>query len=106
MTIRRSITYAALVVAATGVMLSSSELFLAATGGDLGRQAPAAPQQPAPGGGGAPAGTAPPGQGAPGGRGGGRGNQAAVLFTSTCSGCHGTPELTGRAPWLFDQKWL
>src|SRR4029079_16857985 len=49
----------------------------------------------------------PPGQTPPaGGRGGGRGNPAAALFTATCSGCHGTPEVTGRAPWLFDQKWL
>ncbi len=30
----------------------------------------------------------------------------AAFFTATCSGCHGTPELTGRAPYLFDQKWL
>src|SRR5689334_12209202 len=106
MTIRPSMTYAALVVGVTGLILFSGELFVAATGGDLGRQAPAGAQQPTPGGGGTPAGTPPPGQGAPGGRGGGRGNQAALLFTSTCSGCHGTPELTGRAPWLFDQKWL
>src|SRR5262245_24584576 len=55
-----------------------------------------------------PAGTPPAGQAAPGGggRGGGRGNAGAMLFTMTCSGCHGTPDLTGRAPWLFDQKWL
>ena len=46
-----------------------------------------------------------PGQAPPGGR-GGRGNAGAMLFTATCSGCHGTPEVTGRAPSLFDQKWL
>jgi aldose sugar dehydrogenase len=41
-----------------------------------------------------------------GGRGGGRGNPGGALFIAACSGCHGTPEVTGRAPWLFDQKWL
>src|SRR5262245_12775331 len=46
------------------------------------------------------------GQAPGGGRGGGRGNAGGTLFTATCSGCHGTPEVTGRAPWFFDQKWL
>src|SRR5262249_6606448 len=62
-------------------------------------QQPSPPSQP-------PAGAPTPGQQVPGGRGGGRGNPGAPLFTATCSGCHGTPDLTGRAPWLFDQKWL
>jgi len=88
----------------TGVILSAGEMFIAASGRDLqGQTLPAAPQ-PAPGGGGAQA--APPAGQVPPGRGGGRGNAAAALFTATCSGCHGTPELTGRAPFLFDQKWL
>ena len=38
--------------------------------------------------------------------GGGRGNAAATLFTASCAGCHGTPGQMGRAPSLFDQKWL
>jgi glucose/arabinose dehydrogenase len=91
-------------------ILFGTELFLTATGPG---QTPAAqtPQQPSPGGAAPPAGQPPAGQppaGQPpgGGRGGGRGNAAATLFTATCSGCHGTPELTGRAPYLFDQKWL
>jgi mono/diheme cytochrome c family protein len=70
-----------------------------------------AQQQPPPPAGQPPVGTPPAGQagqaGPGGGRGGGRGNNAgAMLFTAMCSGCHGTPDLTGRAPWLFDQKWL
>lgn len=40
------------------------------------------------------------------GRGGGRGNAGAMLFDATCAGCHGTPTQAGRAPSLFDQKWL
>src|SRR5262245_50589103 len=53
----------------------------------------------------------PPGQGpgaqgqAPGGR-GGRGNPAGMLFTDQCAGCHGTDLAGGRAPSLFDEKWL
>jgi len=95
---------APIVIVFLGVLLST-ELFLSAT--VRGIQAPAGqtPQQPPAGqptAGAPPAGQAPPG----GGRGGGRGNPGAALFTATCSGCHGTPELTGRAPYLFDQKWL
>ena len=90
------------VLIVSAALFLGTELFLVA-----GNQAPTgqSPQQTAPGtppATGAPA----PGQAPGGGRGGGRGNPAAALFTATCSGCHGTPELTGRAPWLFDQKWL
>src|SRR5262245_43094381 len=43
----------------------------------------------------------------PGGqRGGGRGNPAVALYTEQCSGCHGTDPAGGRAPSLFDDKWL
>ncbi len=83
-------------------LLLTTELFLIAGGRAPNGQAP---QQPAPAtqpAGGTPA----PGEAPGGGRGGGRGNAGAALFTATCSGCHGTPEVTGRAPWLFDQKWL
>src|SRR5262245_18729208 len=106
MTIRRYARFAAPILLVTSSFLLGTELFLAAR--DRGMQAQGAPaQQPPPAQGAPPAGTQPPGQSPPaGGRGGGRGNPAAGLFTATCSGCHGTPELTGRAPWLFDQKWL
>jgi glucose/arabinose dehydrogenase len=71
-------------------------------------QAPAAPggqvAPPAPG---APAGAPAPG-GPQGGRGGGRGGPTPgqLLFNEQCSGCHGTDAAGGRAPSLFDQKWL
>ena len=83
-------------------LLSGTELFVAARTARLQAQAPT--QQPAQGG--QPPAGAPVAQAPGGGRGGGRGNAGGVLFNATCSGCHGTPELTGRAPWLFDQKWL
>src|SRR5687767_3384833 len=42
-----------------------------------------------------------------GGRGGGRDdNPTAALFTAQCSGCHGTDLAGGRAPSLFDERWL
>jgi glucose/arabinose dehydrogenase len=47
-------------------------------------------------------GAAPPG----GGQGRGRGNQAAMLYTEQCSGCHGTDLSGGRAPSLFDETWV
>lgn len=54
--------------------------------------------------------TPPAAQGAaPGGRGGrgGRGNPAVMLYTTNCAGCHGgTDGVAGRAPSLFDEKWL
>lgn len=65
--------------------------------------APQAPAQPGPGA--PPQGAAAPG-GAQGGRAGGRGNPARDLYTEQCSGCHGTDIAGGRAPALFDQKWL
>ena len=102
MTIRRHMSRYAPFFIASAALFLSTELFLVA-----GTQAPAGQpaQQPAPGG--PPATGAPaPGQTPGGGRGGGRGNPGAALFTATCSGCHGTPEVTGRAPSLFDQKWL
>ena len=92
----------ALILVVSAAFCFSTELFLAAGGkqapGGQPSQPPTAPAGQAPG--------APPAGQAPGGRGGGRGNAGATLFTATCSGCHGTPEVTGRAPWLFDQKWL
>ena len=105
MTIRRYARFATPLLLLTCAFVFATELFLVAR--DRDPQAQGAPlQQPAPAGA-PPAGTQAPGQTPPaGGRGGGRGNPAAGLFTATCSGCHGTPELTGRAPWLFDQKWL
>ena len=70
-------------------------------------QAPAAqaPQAPAPG---APPVGAPAPGGAQAGRGGGggRGNPAAPLFAEQCAGCHGSDLAGGRAPSLFDPKWL
>src|SRR5262245_609123 len=55
--------------------------------------------------------TPPTGQGATppaGGRagGGGRGGPGATLYTDNCSGCHGADLSGGRAPTLFDAKWL
>src|SRR5690349_17592232 len=51
-----------------------------------------------------------PGQGAPAapGRagGGGRGGAALALYNENCGGCHGTTSVAGRAPSLFDEKWL
>jgi aldose sugar dehydrogenase len=106
MTIRRYARFAAPILLLSSTFLFATELFLVARDRDPQAQGAQTPQQPAPGGA-PPAGTQVPGQTPPaGGRGGGRGNPAAGLFTATCSGCHGTPELTGRAPWLFDQKWL
>jgi aldose sugar dehydrogenase len=102
MTIRTYLRRSILFLIVTAALLFSTELFLIARSQPPSGQAL---QQPAPG-------TQPtadataPGQPPGGGRGGGRGNAAAALFTATCSGCHGTPEVTGRAPWLFDQKWL
>jgi glucose/arabinose dehydrogenase len=95
--------YLAPVLVLSTACVLSSELLLARRGGVT--QAPAGQPSQAPAPAGQPAG-APPGQPPGGGRGGGRGNAGGTLFTATCSGCHGTPELTGRAPWLFDQKWL
>ena len=40
------------------------------------------------------------------GRGGGDANPTAALYTEQCSGCHGTDLAGGRAPSLFDEKWL
>src|SRR4051812_33189770 len=91
-----------LLLASTALFLTS-ELLLARRGDVWQTPAGQAPQPTAPAG--QPAG-APPGQAQGGGRGGGRGNAGGTLFTATCSGCHGTPDLMGRAPWLFDQKWL
>lgn len=94
----------------SAALVFSGELFVVARGSDIqGPNAQTPQQAPAPAGqppAGQPPVGAPSGQGGQGGRGGGRGNAGAALFTATCSGCHGTPELTGRAPWLFDQKWL
>lgn len=109
MTIRPFIRFLGPSLIAATTILFSTELFLTAR--DSSIQAPASPQNPQqpPTGGGTtapPAGQPPGGQPPGGGRGGGRGNAGAALFTATCSGCHGTPELTGRAPYLFDQKWL
>lgn len=40
-------------------------------------------------------------------RGGGRGpNPTALLYTEKCSSCHGADLSGGRAPSLFDEKWL
>src|SRR6188768_1101764 len=72
-----------------------------------GQQAPTAqaPATPAPGS--APAGAPAPGGAQAGRAGGGRGaNPAAPLFADNCAGCHGTDLAGGRAPSLFDQKWL
>src|SRR5436190_8188692 len=101
---RTDVKFAAPILIVSAAFLST-ELFLAARDGRTQAPAGQGAQQTPPGApppAGAPAGQAPPG----GGRGGGRGNAGATLFTATCSGCHGTPELTGRAPFLFDQKWL
>jgi glucose/arabinose dehydrogenase/cytochrome c5 len=62
--------------------------------------APAAPGQTPAG----PAGQAPGGGGRPGGRGGPSPGQ--LLFVDQCAGCHGNDAAGGRAPSLFDQKWL
>jgi aldose sugar dehydrogenase len=48
-----------------------------------------------------------PGPGRQGGRGGGGMRTSQVLFDAQCSGCHGGSDGTlGRAPNLFDAKWL
>jgi glucose/arabinose dehydrogenase len=106
MTTRPYARFAAPFLLLSSAFIFATELFLVARDGDPLAQGAQTSQQPAPAG--APAaGPQVPGQTPPvAGRGGGRGNPAAGLFTATCSGCHGTPELTGRAPWLFDQKWL
>ncbi|MEO8481583.1 MAG: PQQ-dependent sugar dehydrogenase [Acidobacteriota bacterium] len=68
---------------------------------------PAGAQAPAPPGGQAPG--APGVPGAPGGGGGrGRGGPTpgSLLWTEQCAGCHGNDAAGGRAPSLFDQKWL
>jgi len=104
MTMRNHTRLAAPTLLVSTALLLGTELFLTAR--DRGAQAQGQAQQP-PAGAPPAAGTAPGAQTPPpGGRGGGRGNAGAALFTATCSGCHGTPELTGRAPFLFDQKWL
>ena len=66
-------------------------------------QNPPAPQNPATPAAG-PAGQQPPG----GGRGGGRGNPGLALYNDKCASCHGAPDgqQAGRAPKLFDQKWM
>jgi glucose/arabinose dehydrogenase len=75
-------------------------------------QAPTAPA-PAPPDAGAARNGQPPagpgGQAGPGGFGGrGRGGPSpgSVLWTAQCAGCHGNDSAGGRAPSLFDQKWL
>ncbi len=69
------------------------------------QQQAAPPQTGVPARGGEAAG--PGGRQGAGGRGGrGRRNEAADLFDKNCSGCHGTTTQGGRAPTLFDQKWL
>jgi len=69
-------------------------------------QTPAAPatQDPNAARGGQP----PAAPGAPGGRGGGRGGPTpgSLIWNEQCSGCHGNDAAGGRAPSLFDQKWL
>lgn len=75
--------------------------------GGLGAMLVASPVQN-----GAPPPGAPPGAQNPVGvagpaRGGGRGpNPAALLYTEKCSSCHGTDLGGGRAPSLFEEKWL
>jgi aldose sugar dehydrogenase len=97
--------FAPILTVCAALFLLSTELFLSAGARTQAQTAQAPQQQPAPPGGQVPGAPA-PGQAPAGGRGGGRGNAGGALFTATCSGCHGTPEVTGRAPWLFDQKWL
>ncbi len=70
-------------------------------------QAPAPTDPGAARGGQAPAG--PAGQAGPGGfagRGRGGPSPGSVLWTAQCAGCHGNDSAGGRAPSLFDQKWL
>src|SRR5215216_997276 len=59
---------------------------------------------------GAPAGAPPAGQAPPPGAGRagfGRGpSPGAALYTEHCASCHGTDLAGGRAPSLFDEKWL
>jgi aldose sugar dehydrogenase len=66
------------------------------------QQPPAAPAGQAPGGAG------PVGAGAGGGGGRGRGGPTpgSLLWADRCSGCHGNDSAGGRAPSLFDQKWV
>src|SRR6187402_3135537 len=91
--------------AAPATLLAAA--FVVKVGPTIGAQG--APQQtPPPAGAQAPPpGQGPGGQAAPGGAPGrGRGNPAATLFTEQCAGCHGSDAAGGRAPSLFDQKWL
>lgn len=47
------------------------------------------------------------GQQPPAGGGGNRGpSPGSLVYNEYCSGCHGTPGATGRAPNLFDEAWL
>lgn len=72
-------------------------------------QAPAGPVTPPAQGGAPPVAGGPGAQPGPGGgRAGGRGGPSPgmLLFNEQCSGCHGTDAAGGRAPTLFDQKWL
>src|SRR5687768_9344729 len=74
-------------------------------------QAPAAPPVVAapPQGGAPPPGAGPGAQAGPGGGRAGRGrgpSPGMLLFDEQCAGCHGADGAGGRAPTLFDQKWL
>lgn len=71
-------------------------------------QPPASPAGAPPAQGQTPAGPSGQAPGGPGGRPGGRGGPSPgqLLYVDQCEGCHGKDQAGGRAPSLFDQKWL
>ncbi len=85
-------------VGSIALVAAALTLWIELPAGKLLGQSPAPQQQ-----------TPPPAaqKGAGGGRGGGRANPSLQLYDAQCSGCHGGSDgTTGRAPSLFNEKWL
>jgi aldose sugar dehydrogenase len=83
-------------------LMLGSVLVFAATGPRAQAPPPSAAQTPPPVAPGAPQGAPPQ---AP-GRGRGAPSAGALLFSEHCASCHGVDLAGGRAPSLFDEKWL
>ncbi len=98
--------YAVAAAAFYGAIVVKTATFVGAQASAEPQNPPAAPPQGAPPAaqGAGPA-QGPPGGGRPGG--GGRGGAIAMIYDQMCAGCHGTTDgKAGRAPSLFDEKWL
>ena len=98
--------YAVAAAAFYGAIIVKTATFVGAQASAEPQNPPAAPPQGAPPAaqGAGPA-QGPPGEGRPGG--GGRGGAIAMIYDQMCAGCHGTTDgKAGRAPSLFDEKWL